>query len=133
MSNHQPATTAHSWEYSLTLPHSAIGSGVARSTVRSILVRHSLTGLADTAELLTSELCSNSYRYADGPEKVSVRRLDGTVHVSVQDSNSVLPSQLEGGEDYDGGRGLILLSRCADAWGSRPEPMGKVTWFELRE
>ncbi|MPY49916.1 ATP-binding protein [Streptomyces sp. K1PN6] len=123
-----------SWEYRLTLPHHAIGSGVARSTLRSILTRHSLPDLADTAELLTSELCGNSYRYATGPATVRVRWRDGTLHVGVRDGNDVLPSPRSGGTGVEGGRGLLLVSHCAQAWGSQAAPggAGKVTWFELR-
>ncbi|MHA5053980.1 ATP-binding protein [Streptomyces sp. SD15] len=122
------------WEYSLTLPHHAIGSGVARSTVRSILTRHSLVDLAVMAELLTSELCGNAYRYAAGPATVRVRWRDGTLHVSVRDGSDRLPCPTSGGAGLEGGRGLLLVSRCAQAWGSRAAPpgAGKVTWFELR-
>ncbi|MFJ4621342.1 ATP-binding protein [Streptomyces sp. NPDC088812] len=123
------------WEYQLTLPHHAIGSGVARSTVRSILTRHFLPGLADTAELLTSELCANAYRYASGPATVGVRWDDGTLHVSVRDSSDVLPCPADGDSEGEGGRGLLLVRRCAHAWGSHTAPTrdGKVTWFELRQ
>lgn len=123
------------WEYHLTLPHHATSSGVARSTVRSILTRHRLPSLADTAELLTSELCGNAYRHAAGPATVHVHWDDGTLHVSVRDESDVLPSPTSGGIELDGGRGLLLVSRCAQAWGSRPVPSGagKVTWFELHQ
>ncbi|MEV0640008.1 ATP-binding protein [Streptomyces sp. NPDC050619] len=134
MSN-PPPPPDDSWEYRLTLPHHAIGSGVARSTVRSILTRHSLPGLVDTAELLTSELCGNSYRHSAGPATVHVRWRDGTLHVGVRDESDVLPSPTSGGIELDGGRGLLLVSRCAQAWGSRAAPAGagKVTWFELHQ
>ncbi|GGZ70954.1 ATP-binding protein [Streptomyces bluensis] len=123
-----------SWEYRLTLPHHAIGSGVARTTVRSILTRHSLPGLVDTAELLTSELCGNAYRHTAGPSTVRVRWSDGTLHVSVRDGSDVVPRPTGEGEGMEGGRGLLLVSRCAQAWGSQTAPSGagKVTWFELR-
>ncbi|MEV6591547.1 ATP-binding protein [Streptomyces acidicola] len=128
-----PSPSDNSWEYSLTLPHHSIGSGVARSTVRSILTRHSLHSLTDTAELLTSELCGNSYRYAAGPATVLVRWRDSTLHVGVRDGSDVLPCPTSGGSGLEGGRGLLLVSHCAQAWGSRPAPTGpgKVTWFEL--
>jgi anti-sigma regulatory factor (Ser/Thr protein kinase) len=121
------------WEYRLTLPCHALGSGVARSTVRSILTRHSLAGLVDTAELLTSELCGNAYRHAGGPATVGVRWADGTLHVSVRDGSEVLPCPGGSGVEVEGGRGLVLVSRCAQAWGSQAVAgNGKVTWFELR-
>ncbi|MEV0323906.1 ATP-binding protein [Streptomyces sp. NPDC050658] len=131
-----PPASGDAWEYCLTLPHTAIGPGVARSTVRAILTRHALAGLADTAELLTSELCGNAYRYSAGPVAVRVRWRDGTLHVGVRDGSGALPCPTGEGmaHDREGGRGLLLVSRCAQAWGSRAAPPGpgKVTWFELR-
>ena len=134
MSSPQPPPMEDAWEYSLTLPHHATGSGVARTTVRSILTRHSLPALVDTAELLTSELCGNAYRYATGPSTVRVCWSDRTLHVGVRDENDVLPRPTHGDAGREGGRGLLLVSRCAQAWGSRATQRGegKVTWFELR-
>ncbi|WP_030603676.1 ATP-binding protein [Streptomyces fulvoviolaceus] len=134
MNKPPPEPPDDSWEYRLTLPHHAIGSGVARNTVRSILTRHSLSDLADTAELLTSELCGNAYRYATGSVIVGVRWCDRTLHVGVCDESGVLPSPTSGDIALAGGRGLLLVSRCAQAWGSRTVSAGagKVTWFELR-
>ncbi len=130
-----PPPPDDSWEYGIDLPHHALGSGVARSTVRTILTRHSLPEFADTAELLTSELCGNAYRHTAGPASVRVRWRKGTLHVSVWDGSDVLPCPTRGGVGLEGGRGLLLVSRCAQAWGSRAAPpgTGKVTWFELHE
>ncbi|MFF8319315.1 ATP-binding protein [Streptomyces bobili] len=79
-------------------------------------------------------MCGNAYRYATGPVTVGVRWGSGTLHVSVRDESGVLPSPTSGDLVLDGGRGLLLVSRCAQAWGSRAAPVGagKVTWFELR-
>ncbi|KPI18056.1 hypothetical protein OK074_8003 [Actinobacteria bacterium OK074] len=138
MSN--PPPPDDSWEYRLTIPHHAIGSGVARSTVRAILARHALPELADTAELLTSELCGNTYLHTTGSATVLARWADRTLHVGVQDGSDALPpcpTSLDSSPESEGGRGLFLVSRYAQAWGSRAAALpedegGKVTWFELR-
>ncbi|MCX5200807.1 ATP-binding protein [Streptomyces sp. NBC_00237] len=132
-SNPESIAPPDSWEYTLTLPHSAIGPGVARSTVRSILVRHALDGLADTAELLTGELCGNAYRHTVGPASVRVSWRKRTLYVGVRDTSNALPRQARPDGSFEDGRGLLLVSLCAHAWGSRPANPGKVTWFELRE
>ncbi|GGZ16975.1 ATP-binding protein [Streptomyces poonensis] len=133
MSEPHPRPPDDSWEYHLTLPHHVLGPGVARSTVRSILTRHSLPGLVDTTELLTSELCGNAYRYAAGPATVRVQWGNGTLRVSVCDESDVLPRPTSSGATLEGGRGLLLVNQCAQAWGSRAAAIGtgKVTWFEL--
>jgi len=128
----------NSWEYSLQVPHKPAGPGVARATVVTILTQHNLRELADTAELLTSELATNAYRYSTDPVSVRVKWLAPRLRVSVWDSNPSLPVPLPSvGKESEGGRGLVLVRMCADDWGSfalgqgRPGLGGKVVWFEL--
>ncbi|MGV9879536.1 hypothetical protein [Streptomyces sp. NPDC003006] len=65
------------WTYALQLPHDARAPRVARSTLRVVLATHGLTGLAETAELVTSELVSNAYLYAEGGATLRLRALGG--------------------------------------------------------
>ncbi|MFF4526148.1 ATP-binding protein [Streptomyces bluensis] len=99
-----------------------------------MLDRHGLPELVDTAVLLTSELLSNSCRYAPGPASVCLRWADKRLRGSVWDTGPLLPRpEACPGPDVDGGRGLALVDRCAAAWGSFAlgVVLGKVVWFEL--
>lgn len=125
------------WEYVLQVPHTPLGPSIARATVRAVLDRHGLDELADTAELLTSELATNSFRYADGPASVRLTWRLGRLRVSVWDNSPVLPSPTAPCDSGVQGRGLHLVDLCADAWNSYAlganlsGVTGKVTWFEL--
>jgi anti-sigma regulatory factor (Ser/Thr protein kinase) len=130
------------WEYTLQVPCDPIAPCIARRTLRTIFEEHGYDELADLAELLTSELVTNAYRYADGPASVRVKRDGKRVRVTVWDPNPKLPS-LDGEpiaeEDAERGRGLGLVRMCADSWGGfalKGEPQGiggKLMWFELGE
>ncbi|MEU9379958.1 ATP-binding protein [Streptomyces sp. NPDC048279] len=82
-------------------------------------------------ELLASELIANAVLYTDAPCDVAVTRTDERLRVEVTDTDPFLPSAVEAGPDEESGRGLLLVNALADAWGTRPEPNGKTTWFEI--
>jgi anti-sigma regulatory factor (Ser/Thr protein kinase) len=107
------------------------------------IARHALVGirdrlgedLTDDAELLISELVTNSVRHgaSDGPDQIDVivsvtRR---RVRVEVSDENVFrwdlvahrLPAE-------QGGFGLLLLANLADRWGVERGPPTHV-WFEI--
>ena len=135
---HPPAPPGD-WRYSLQLSHSAHAPGIARSTVRTVLHEHSLVALTDTAELLTSELVTNSYRYATGEIFVRLRwGADArTLRLSVWDASPRHPAGAGSPPDphRTRGRGLFLVRRLADRWGVHDftrECRGKATWVELR-
>ncbi|MFE7118554.1 ATP-binding protein [Streptomyces sp. NPDC057654] len=131
------------WEYTLQVPRDPLAPCIARRTLRTIFEEHGFSEYADTAELLTSELVTNSYRYADGPASVRVRRDGERVRVSVWDANPKLPALATGEQsapppvDVERGRGLGLVRLCADSWGGfslRDQQQGlggKMMWFEL--
>lgn len=132
-----PPAPPDTWEYVLQVPHSPLGPSIARATVCTILDRHGLAELIETAELLTSELATNSFRYADGPASVRLSWRLGRLRVSVWDNSSALPSPAAPCDSGVQGRGLRLVDLCADAWNSYQlganlsGVTGKVTWFEL--
>ncbi|MCF3103265.1 ATP-binding protein [Streptomyces roseoverticillatus] len=131
-----------SWEYTLQVPSDPLAPCIARRTLRTIFEEHGFARVAETAELLTSELVTNSYRHSDGPASVRVRRegKGSAVRVTVWDTNPALPGLRATAlprEDAEEGRGLALVMRCADSWGGfalRRQPQGltgKLVWFEL--
>ncbi|MGW3570130.1 ATP-binding protein [Streptomyces sp. NPDC000941] len=142
------------WTYSLRLPHDARAARVARATLRVVLHSHGMTGLADTAELLTSEMVTNALHYSDGPAQLRLRNMEEHhLRVSVWDSNPRIPSPFhtppgplthhsaltEAADTARAthGRGLLLVRLCADNWGGYPltdhhsGTSGKLLWFEL--
>ncbi|MFD6433116.1 ATP-binding protein [Streptomyces venezuelae] len=141
----------HTWSYALHLPHDPRAPRIARMTSRAVLPVYGMAELVDVAELLTSELVTNAYRHSAGPAAL---RLRGTadpygLRVSVWDTNPHIPAPFDKPpgrrgplravpHEADGGRGLDLVARWAQAWGgySLGDDLfgrnGKLLWFELR-
>ncbi|MGW5868095.1 ATP-binding protein [Streptomyces sp. NPDC055239] len=143
------------WTYALHLPRDPRAPRIARTTLRSVLVTHGLGELADTAELLTSELVTNAYSHSAGPAALRLRQLDRGrgLRVTVWDTDPHIPPPFDRGRgagvgtgaessrvapvDRECGRGLFLVCHYADAWGGHPlgddlfGRGGKLLWFEL--
>lgn len=96
--------------------------------------------LAETTELAVSELVTNAVLHGEPPIEVRVRGTRLHPRVEVRDGSSeqpVMPARAETDPaDLDEnllmvtfGRGLDIVSRCAEAWGAELEDAGKVMWF----
>ncbi|MET9966253.1 ATP-binding protein [Streptomyces sp. NPDC006356] len=126
------------WEYSLYIPNDPRAVTVCRRTVRLILTMHGLIRLVDTAELLATELTSNAVRHTKGPAALRLRWRGGVLRIGAWDADPEppeRPSQPGDSVDAEDGRGLALVSACADLWGwqplSRNGNRGKYVWCEL--
>jgi hypothetical protein len=82
-------------------------------------------------ELLSTELITNAVRHTRASCAVAVRWTGVRVRVEVTDVSPARPHRWHGSLDAEGGRGLLLVESLATAWGSTPDPAGKVVWFEL--
>ncbi|MGV9251149.1 SpoIIE family protein phosphatase [Streptomyces sp. NPDC003697] len=88
-----------------------------------------LTELGFAMELVLSELVTNAIRY--GCEPIHVRLiLDRTLTCEVADGSSTAPHLGYAATTDEGGRGLFLVSRMTERWGTRYTPQGKVIWAE---
>ncbi|MFI2370724.1 SpoIIE family protein phosphatase [Streptomyces sp. NPDC018833] len=82
------------------------------------------------AELVLSELITNAIRY--GTEPITVRLLRARALIcEVSDGSSTSPRLRRAKVTDEGGRGLFLVARFAERWGTRYTPTGKVIWAEL--
>ncbi|MDD1063006.1 ATP-binding protein [Streptomyces cocklensis] len=93
---------------------------------------------ADVAELLVSELVTNSVRHACRPtgRLIAVGAEldpDRLLRVEVADASDVPPVlRARSGPEAEGGRGLVLVAALAADWGTYPrQHVGKVVWFTL--
>ena len=116
----------------------------ARLHARHLVWEWGLDGLAETAELLVSELATNAVQAMARREGHPAVRLqlvgdNARVRIEVWDADPQPPAPKDPGEDgipdleAEGGRGLFLvaaLSACWD-WYLTQEPAGKVVWCEL--
>lgn len=118
-----------------------MGSRVGRHNLDRESVAHEwgLPQLADTAELLASELVTNSVqayeRYGPGSDSpvVPVTGLwitsDGvSMVIHVWDACDEMPARQSADPEAAGGRGLLLVETLGKDWGAYREAEGKVVW-----
>ncbi|MCD0481496.1 SpoIIE family protein phosphatase [Streptacidiphilus sp. ASG 303] len=125
-------------------PADLVAVGRVRRQLRAALHRWGVGDLADTAELLVSELVTNALVHTDHGAVLAatlVTPAGGTpgrtpphgtrLRVEVRDGASQRPRARTPGEHAASGRGLLLVQALADDWGVQPRGDGKATWFEL--
>ncbi len=134
-----PIPFTDTWSYELRFPRDPRGPKIARVTLRAVLACHALGELAERAEVLASELTTNSLCHTAGPASVTLDWLHPALRVTVWDSSPKVPGPPNSAphSDAEGGRGLFLLGALADRWGGCAiddgpwGPGGKSMWFEL--
>ncbi|WP_189389375.1 SpoIIE family protein phosphatase [Streptomyces sp. SDr-06] len=105
--------------------------GRARRLVRDQLARWGLSGVAETVELLVSEVVTNGIRHAHG-HQVELRLVRAEALLcEVVDDDHTLPSLLSAGPDDEAGRGLRVVSALAREWGTSRTGDGKTVWFDV--
>jgi hypothetical protein len=144
MIGHVTAEVAPAWPLHSRIPLAALPTApaCARGHVRAVAHEWGLPGLADTAELLASELVTNSVQaYERSPLRADraavpvVRlwlvsdRLSLVIHV--WDACDEMPVRQDAGPDEIGGRGLLLVETLSREWGAYREAGGKVVWVAL--
>ncbi|MGH8870095.1 MAG: SpoIIE family protein phosphatase, partial [Actinomycetes bacterium] len=115
----------------LELPPEAASASRARAEALRFCAAHGLDSLADTVELLTSELVTNVVRHAGTPVGLRLCRTTSRLRVEVTDGSRLRPVRRLSSPEVDSGRGLHLLERLAPEWGVRRTPEGKTVWFEF--
>jgi hypothetical protein len=86
-------------------------------------------GAVERLLLCHEELTSNALRHGRAP--YHVRLLPGAAKLRIEvDDGGGEPARRRAPSDQ-GGRGLLLLERCAAAWGQLRRPSGKTLWVEL--
>ena len=94
--------------------------------------RHAAPGIdGDTVALLVSEVVTNALVHGTGQVRVRVLPLGRGVRIEVHDGSAQPPALRRASPDDEGGRGIALVERLADRWGSEPLAEGKTVWFEL--
>ena len=90
------------------------------------------TSVHTVAQLLVSELVTNSVRYGpkrNGKVGVLVDVARERLRVEVTDTAKAVPEPIAPSES--GGYGLLLVDRLASRWSTEQAKRGNVTWFEL--
>ncbi|HEV3389334.1 MAG TPA: ATP-binding protein [Solirubrobacteraceae bacterium] len=109
----------------------------ARRSVRAQLAGHIPATTASDAELLVSELVTNSVVHANvGAGRaltVDVTTLDDRLRIAVTDPGSRLtPCILPPDPETPGGLGLLLVDELCETWGAWQDLGPTCVWCELR-
>ena len=114
----------------------------AREFTRVTLQDWGLTGRCDVAELVVSELVTNSLRHGlhsarwmpgEHPIGLTILRRGPYLICMVTDPGSARPVRIESCVGAEGGRGLQVVESCSVQWGWQPvSGDGKVVWALLQ-
>ena len=134
------------WEFQSVLAIGALPTATpcARLHARNIACEWGLHGLADTIELVVSELVTNAVKAStDRDQRPHYTDQHGLawIHlrlstdrraalVEVWDENVTLPAPNQPGLDDESGRGLMLVEALAERWGwaLASTRRGKIVW-----
>ncbi|MEQ6027901.1 SpoIIE family protein phosphatase [Streptomyces salinarius] len=113
------------------------GVRTARAFVTEQLRAWDLATLADTLQLLVSELVTNALVHAGSDVDVRLRAFADHVRLEVRDSESdpPMPSPLalaeEDNAEAEHGRGLLIVEALAGGWNTFPNGRGKTVSLEM--
>lgn len=123
------------WSHQTALPAEPLSASKARDFVGRHLVAHGFGDLVEEVRLVASELATNALRHAGTPFVVSLSEADGAVLLAVHDGSASAPVRGRPGAWDVRGRGLLLVERLSQQWGTRVDAGGsKSVWasFALR-
>lgn len=105
-------------------------AGRARAHVRRKLAAWKVDEeAAQATELIVSELVTNAIRYGAPPMWLRIIK-DLNISCQVHDGSSVAPRLRHPGTLDEFGRGLYIVGRLVQAWGTRYTHDGKTVWTE---
>lgn len=86
--------------------------------------------VADTAELLVSELATNALLHSESRFTLTMTAAHGVLRCEVADAGGGQPRVLDAGT-AESGRGMFLVDALARRWGCHQDGPGTTVWFEL--
>ena len=103
----------------------------ARNFVRDALSAQP-RAIVEAAELMTSELATNSVRHAHSDFELAILLSQDEIRVEVSDTGHGQPRPRSPTTREQSGRGLQIVLKLSDAWGVTPSVNGKLVWFALQ-
>jgi anti-sigma regulatory factor (Ser/Thr protein kinase) len=134
MNTDEPFRDSEIYQSPLTKDFSSVA--LARLTLRAFLWDWHLDYLADTAQLIISELATNSLKFGTGTGLTSIYLRDdgpdqGSLVMEVTDDSPEMPVLSQAGPSDECHRGLVLVDGLASKWGVELLSGQKVVWATL--
>ncbi|KPI15134.1 putative PAS/PAC sensor protein [Actinobacteria bacterium OK006] len=101
----------------------------ARDRAVRQLADWNLTGNSLATEIIVSELVTNALRYGTPPVQLRLIK-DRVLTCEVSDASPAAPHLRHARTLDEGGRGLFIVARLAQHWGTRHTRFGKIIWTE---
>ncbi|MFC8454083.1 ATP-binding protein [Kitasatospora sp. NPDC057223] len=114
-----------------TFPPLERNVGRSRRMTRTALASWGASDLADSAELLVSELVTNAVRYGRGAVSVNLALTGSALHISVADFGAGLPTARDAADDDSNGRGLAIVTALCEQWTVTTRLTGKTVSCRL--
>jgi anti-sigma regulatory factor (Ser/Thr protein kinase) len=113
------------------LPHDPASTRLARRVVKQTCYEWGIPETASDAVVVASELTDNMVYHArsDGWLRLDLRT--NRLTIAVADAEARQPQLRIPGLRAAGGRGLLLVERLSQTWGTASRPNGKVVWAVL--
>ena len=102
-----------------------------RRFVADVLCGWGADQLVGLSQIIACELATNAMMHARSPFRLSITRNPAAMEIAVRDASTLRPETRPIDPNRPGGRGLVLVGRIAQRWGSRDEVDGKTVWAEL--
>jgi anti-sigma regulatory factor (Ser/Thr protein kinase) len=121
----------------MELPPVPMAVRTARKHAQACALEFGLSALADTIELVVSEIVTNAVRATSSLPDSSLTApvvrlfLASDLHcmlIQVWDASSQMPTRQNARPNDESGRGLMLVDCLSIEWGAYPEDNGKVVW-----
>ena len=107
----------------------------ARLHARQVLWEWGLSAIAESAELLVSELVTNATQASPSAERIQPVGLwlssdRSRLLILVQDTSRYPPESTSVADDDERGRGLLIVDAISTKWGwdAKQDSSGKVVW-----
>lgn len=101
----------------------------ARIMVRTGLRYRGWPGLIASTDVLVTELVTNAFKHGLGDVGLRAYLTDTHLLIEVRDGSPEVPVLRDAALDNEAGRGLLIVSTIADAWGFSSD--GTTTWCSL--
>ena len=113
------------------LPRDASSAWKARDITRTCFAEAGFLGHQRRAEVVASELVTNSVLHGDEPITFHLWLREDRLRIGVSDGSRVAPSTAPAAAGATSGRGLTVVEELALRWGSDPYHRGKITWADV--
>lgn len=113
------------------LPHDPASTRLARQVVKRTCHEWEIPETANDAVVVASELTDNMVYHARSAGWLRLDLCRNRLTIAVADGDARKPQLRIPGLSAAGGRGLILVERLSQAWGTASRPNGKVVWAVL--